>query len=801
MIGDLRHALRALARMPVLTAVVVASLGLGIGVNTVVFSWIQALVLAPIPGVRDNASIHLVEARTDAGLRPGSSWLEYLDLRERLRSLPELTAFRMVPFSVGEPARTERTYGLLVSGNYFDALGLRPAAGRLIRPADAARPGGEPVAVISFDYWQTRYGGRAAAVGQRVRVNDHELSIVGVAPDGFQGTVLGLQFDMWVPATLAPVVLNGSRELEDRRQRGYYVLGRLEGGRLDEAQAEAADAMRELERRYPESNGAVQAEVLPFWRASRGPQGLLLQGLGILQAIMLVLLLAVCGNTANLLLARVSARQREMAVRLAVGAGWWRIARLLLVESAVLGALAGAVGTAIALWGSNALRAMPLLTTQFPVRFQTGVDAIGLLFAIGLGLLAALMFGAAPAVHLARVDPQAVLRSMTGASSPGALRRVLMGVEVGLAIIVLIAAGLFLQGFRETQDADPGFRRAGLLLAAYEIGGRPVEPAESRRFAERLLAALAALPEVEAAAISSSVPLDIHGLPSRSFTIEGRARTDGAPDRALSNTVTPGYLAAMAIPLAAGADFAALTDQSQPPQAIVNQAFVQRYLDGGEPLGRRLTIGDTTYAIVGVARDSLYESFGEPPTPIIYLSYRDRPSRQGEIHVRTRLADESMLAPAIRRAVRGIDASLPVYNVRTMTQHVDMNLALRKIPARMFLVLGPLILVVAAIGIYAVVAYSVAQRTTEVGVRLALGATGNRIVAQIVRESLWAVVAGGAVGWTVVWLLYTGPLRGSMDPLVFGGVPLLLLLVAALAAWLPARRAAAVDPVAALRAD
>jgi predicted permease len=800
MTGDLRHACRSLARMPVLASVVVLSLGVGIGINTVVFSWIQALVLEPLPGVVDNASVHLVEARTDAGLRPGSSWLEYQDLRDRVASLPDLTAFRMVPFNVGEAARTERTYGLLVAGNYFETLGLSPVVGRLLRPTDAARPGGEPVAVISYDYWQTRYGGASAAIGQRIRVNDHELSIVGVAPDGFQGTVLGLQFDMWVPATLAPLVLNGSRELDDRRLRGYYVLGRLNDGMIEQAQAEASEAMRELERLYPESNGAMRADVVPFWRASRGPQGLLLQGLAVLQGIMFVLLLAVCGNTANLLLARVSARHREIGVRLAVGAGWWRIARLLLVESAALGVAAALVGTAIAVWGSNALRAVPLFTTQFPVRFQTGVNLTGLLFAIGLGLLCALIFGAAPAVQLARVDPQAVLRSTTASPPRGGLRAALMGVEVALALVVLIAAGLFLQSFRETQDVDPGFRRAGVLLTAYDLGSRPIEPAEARRFAERLLDELTALPDVEAAAIAASIPLDIHGLPSRTFTVEGRVRSDGAPDRALSNTVTPGYFQVMAIPLVAGSDFAPLGDQVQPPQVVVNQAFVQRYLDGGEPLGRRITIGETVYTIAGVARDSLYESFGEPPTPIIYLSYRDRPIRTGEVHVRTRLSDETVLAPAIRRAVRKLDDS-PVYNVRTLTQHVDMSLALRKIPARMFLVLGPLMLVLAAIGIYAVVAYNVAQRTTEVGVRLALGATGERVVSQIVGESLWIVAAGGVVGWVLMTLMYTRLLRGSLDVLIFGGVPLLLLIVAALSAWLPARRAASVDPIVALRTE
>jgi predicted permease len=800
--NDLVHAVRALARTPILAAVVILSLGVGIGVNTVVFSWIQALVFRPLPGVADASPFHLIETRTEAGLRPGSSWLEYQDLRERVTALDDLMAFRMVPLNAGEASRNERTYGLMVSGNYFRSLGLVAAAGRLIRDEDAARPGGDAVAVLSYDYWQTRFGGAASAIGQTIRINDRDLVIIGVTPDGFQGTVLSLQFDVWVPATLAPVVLSGSRELEDRRQRGYYVMGRLRANATrDQAQAEASDAMRRLAETYPEANGSLEAEVLPFWRASRGPQGMLLQGLSLLQGIMIVLLLAVCGNTANLILARASARHREVGVRLAVGAGSWRIVRLLLVENAVLGLSAAVVGSLIAMWGTTALRAVPMLTTQFPVRFQTSLNSGSLVFAIALGLGCAVVFGAAPAAQLARVDPQTALRR-GGASAPsGSLRSVLMAIEVALAVVVLVAAGLFLQSFRQTQDTHPGFTREGVLLSGYDVGGRGLGNDEIRLFTERLLEQLTAIPDVEAAAIATAVPLDIHGLPARSFTLEGRARTDGALDRTLSNTVTPGYLQTMRIPLVAGKDFAPLADRSEPPQAIVNQAFVTRYLDGGEPLGRRVTINDTAFTIVGVARDSLYEAFGEAPTPIVYLSYRDRPSRQGEIHLRSRVADETLLAPAVRRAVRTVDAGLPIYNVRTLTQHVDMNLVLRKIPARMFMVLGPLILVLAAIGIYAVVAYNVAQRNAEVGVRIALGATPAGVIRQIVSESLWVTAAGAVVGWTFIFVVYTRILRGPLDLPVFAGVPVLLFLIAALAAWLPARRVSTVDPVVALRAE
>jgi predicted permease len=800
MSNDLIPALRALARTPVMAAVVVFSLGVGIGVNTVVFSWIQALVLRPLPGVSNASRFHLIEAQTDTGVRPGSSWTEFQDLQRQLQSFEGLMAFRMVPLNVGDAATLERTYALLVSGNYFSMLGLQPALGRFLRPDEASTPGREPIVVVSHDYWQTRLGGAANVVGSSIRANDTELTVVGVAPEGFQGTVLGLQFDLWVPATLAPTLLSGSRELAERSARGYYVMGALrEGLALEHAQAEAAAAMVRLARDFPDTNATMSAQVLPYWRASRGPQGLLLQGLTVLQGVMLVLLLAVCGNTANLVLARASTRAREVGVRVAVGASRWHIVRLLLVESALLGLAAAAVGVAVAFWGTNALRAIPLMTTQFPVRFQTDLDGSTLVFAVALGIVSALLFGLAPAIQLARISPQFILRAGGGLTARGGLRHALMAVEVALAIVVLVTAGLFLRTFQQSQATDPGFRVPGVLLAAYDLAGRDVSPDDARVFADRVLTKLRALPDVESAALSVSIPLDIHGLPSRAFVLEGRARTDGAEDRTVSNTVTPGYFATMDIPLVAGRDFGALTDTAAAAEVVVNQDFVRRFVGEGEPLGRRLTVGETTYVIVGVVRTSLSDSFTEAPTPAIYFSYRDRPARFGEMHLRTRLGDETLLAPAVRRAIRELDSSLPVYNVRTMTQHVEMSLAMRRIPARMFLVLGPLILLLAAIGIYAVVAYNVSQRTAEIGVRMALGATGPTVVSQIVRENLLVVLGGAVVGWALVAYVYTRFLRGDLDLMAFVVVPTMLIAVAAAACWIPARRASRVDPVVALR--
>ena len=796
---DLRHAWRMVVRMPALAMVVIASLGVGIGVNVVMFSWIQAVVFQPIPGVAHAASFHLVEPRAENGTNPGTSWLEYRDLQERLHSFRDLLAFRMTSLYVGDSGQVERAYGLLVSGNYFSALGLEPALGRFFQAAEVARPGGDPVVVISHEYWQSRFAGVPTAIGRTLRVNSRDLTIIGVTPRGFQGTVLRLKFDLWLPATMAPVLLNGSRELDLRSVRGYTATGRLRPGTTTaQAQGDVNAAMQQLSREYPETNATMQAEVLPFWQFSRGPQRFLATALAFLQAIMLILLIAVCGNTANLMLARASARQREMGMRLALGAGPWRIVRLLLVENMLLALAGTGVGVAIGVWGTRALGAMPL-TIGLPINFETHVDTMGLLFAVTLGVACGAVFGAAPAFQLARVDPQLAFRAGSTCYGPSRLRNALMAIQVTLALVVLVAAGLFLRSFLETRGTDPGFRRDGVLLAAYDLTGRATGDGVAKAFASRLLERLRTLPSIEGVAIASSIPLDIHGLPSRVFTVDGWVRAGAGFDQALANTVTPGYFAVMDIPLIAGADFVELTDATAPPQVIVNDAFVRRYLPRVQPLGRRLQARGRSYVIAGVARNSLYNAFGEPPTPIIYFSYRDGPTRVGEIHLRTRAGNETAVAAAVRSTVRELDPELPVYNIRTLSTHIENSLLFRRIPARMFAVLGPMLLVLAAIGIYAVVSYTVSQRTAEIGVRLALGATPRRLVARFVGESLMVIGAGALTGWAIALSVVIVLYGGKIDMPIFVGVPVLLMSVAAGACWLSARRAAHGDPMAALR--
>ena len=798
---DVRQGVRSMVRMPLLSAVIVLSLAVGIGVNTAVFSWIQLFVFTPLPGVKGSGELYLASPRAETGSHPGASWREFHDLRERLTAFEDLLAAEVTPLNVGESSRTERTYAELVSANYFTALRLQPALGRFMRPDEVSAPGGAPVVVISHDYWQARLAGAPDVVGRTLRVSDRDLAIIGVTPEGFQGTVLGLQLDLFVPATLAPVLLPGSRMLDDRNIRGYSLLGRLKpGASVAQAQAELNAAMADLARAYPDSNRGMVADVLPFWKSPRGPQGMFLNALLVLQGVLLLLLLAVCGNTANLLLARISSRQREIGVRLAIGASAGRIVRLLITESLVFAIPGAALGALIAVWGSQALRNVPIYS-GLPVKFQTSVDGMGLAFAAALAIACAVAFGAAPAVQLARLDPHVALRAGARTASRNRLRSILMGAEVALALAVLIVAALFLQSFRDTRDIDPGFRRDGILLATYDIAGREVMEPEASSFARRLLEKLREVPDVKSAALATNVPLDIHGMPQRGFTLEGRARPDGGQDVALSNVVSPDYFATLGIPILVGEGFAAMSDTARPPQVVVNEEFVRRFLDSGEVLGRRLTNRSRTYVVSGVVKNTTYDSFGEAPKPMLYFSYRDRPAPMAEIHVFTRPGAEAMVAPHIRRIVRELDPSLPVYNVRTMTDNVETNLFLRRIPARMFAVLGPLLLALAAIGIYAVVAYSVAQRTTEIGVRLALGATPSRVVRQVVRESLKVVVIGAVIGWFMVWIVNAHINRGPLSLPAFLGVPMLLLFVSTVACWIPARRAAATDPMLALRRE
>lgn len=792
-----RQILRGLRAAPGLAAVIVVSLAIGVGVNAAVFTWIQRVVLEPIPGVRSSGSMLLVEPRTGDGRLPGASWPDYRDLHEGLTTFDGLLAFRMTPVTLGDGPRATRVYGLIVSPNYFEVLGLRPAAGRFF----SASPGAAavPEVVVSESVWQQSLGGDADLSGRTLRMNGRELAVTGVAPRGFQGTVTALDFAVWLsPAawrTLAPE----SAEFDDRGSRSLTMLGRLRKGvPQSAAQAQVDQVTAQLAVQHPQTNRDLGAGVLTFWQAPRGPQRMFLGALALLQSVLLVVLLAVCGNASTLLLARASDREHEFAVRLALGATRGRVVRQLLAESLVLALAGAALGALLAVWGSGALRATPALG-GFPIRFETAVNGTTLLVVMMVGLAAGLIFGAAPALHLARIGPSLSARVSASRSRPKAgLRDGVLAAQVALALVVLVAAALFLQRFGETLDADPGFRRDGVLLAAYDLSGRGT--GDGRVFAARLIDRLRELP-VEGVAVARAVPLDIHGLPLRSFAIEGQGRADGGRDQALSNVVTPGYFATMGIGLLDGRDFSPLDRAAGPAEAIVNQAFADRFLAGREPLGVSLSASGQTAVVVGLVQTTTSDAFGEPPTPVIYYSWRDRPSPAGQMHLRVRPGSEAAVTAALRAAFAELDPDAPVYDVRTLSEHVDRNLLLRRIPARLFAVLGPLLFLLAVSGVHAAASRAVTLQTRELGVRLALGASPGRLVTEVVRDRLLVVVVGLAAGWLLTFGLATQLASGPGGWLAYGVVPLVLLAVAGAACWLPARRIAGIDPVTALRAE
>jgi predicted permease len=795
-----RQAWRSVRATPLLSAVVVVSLAIGIGANTVVFSWLEVVRWKPLPGVSGVSSFYTIESRTDGGVSVDSSWPDFRDLQRGLTSVDWLEAFRMVPVTVGTAPDVSRAAGLLVSGGYFRALGLHAAAGRLLDVEDAVVPGERPAVVISYDYWHAHFAGSMAAIGRTLYVNDAPFTIVGVAPRRFQGTTLGLAFDLWIPATMAPVVIAGSREIDDRGQRGYTVFGRLRTAVPPAAAQQDLDrVMRDLAAAHPETDGALRAAFTPFTNPPRGPLRLVNRALAVLQGLMLLVLVAVCSNVATLVVAKVSARQREFGIRLALGASRARAARLVLAEAGWLAAFGTAGGILLAWWGVAALQ-VGQLAIAIPVRFQTEVDTWGLAMAAGAGGLATMLIASAPIWFLLRLPPQQLVRDGGRAGPRGGGRPLLMGLQVALATLVIATAALFVGRFREARDVDPGFQANGVLLAAFDRTGRGLDASRNRAFAARALGAVRAMPGVTSAALATSVPLDIHGLPSRAFTIEGHTRADGDTDRALANVVSDGYLETMGIRLLRGRDFRPLDDTAPPAEAMVNQAFVDRYLPGEAVLGRRLRSGGVTYTIVGVAATTVSDAFGEPPTPLVLYAFAARPGPSAEIHLRTTPGAEAGLSSSLQRVFRALDPTVPLFNIRTLERHIATNLVLRRVPAQMFLVLGPLLLCLAAFGVFAVVDHAVSRRMAEIGIRLALGARPGAIVRAMIAGVMGVVALGVGAAMALVVMIDLHAIRGGVRDLpALLGTPVAILAVTAIASWLPARRASHVAPSTVMR--
>ncbi len=801
---DLRSAFRALFKSPGLTLVVVLSLAVGIGANTVVFSWLKSSVFNPLPGV--SAPVVLLETRDDTGNFVGTSWLEYKDLRAMLPSFEEVAAHRPRALYLGNSERESRVFAEYVSENFFRTLEVRPQLGRFFAPDEATKPGSAPVVVISDDFWRHHFKGAANVIGQPLKLNDRTLTVIGVTPRGFRGAMNNLAFDLWVPLTMASELQPATTELTRRTSsvRTYVMLAKLKPGvTAGQAQGELAAAARQMIATYPETNRGLGYALLPTWRSPRGGETVVVS-LASLQAFAVLILIVVCANTANLLLARASTRQREIGVKLAIGAGPMRIVFQLLTESVLLALLGAAVGLLVALWSVDALGQMPL-PGNLPIRLAPQLDWVGLLFATGLGTACGVAFGLAPALQLARGDVLQALRGGRGAlGGRNRLRDVLVGLEVGVARVVLVLAGLFWKSFRNSLGAHPGFDPERVMLASIDLGGRGYNRQTGGALLDDLLQRFEQIPGVERAAAATYVPLDIRGVATGVINVEGKVFDPSR--KILYYYTTSGYFATMGIPFVDGADLAPRSRDDLPIDAVINLEMAQRYWPEGSAVGRRFEVNGDTYVVAGVVRDPKLEKLTETPRPAAWLTMRGQFIAAPTLHVRAKQGDPRALLSAMRATVQKLDPELAVLDTRSLAQHLENNLFIQRVPAQMLAVLGPLALTLAAIGLYAVLAYSVAQRTQEIGVRLTLGATPQSVVSLMMWQSLRVVLASTAIGLgvalTIGWFLrhfFLGVPFG--DPTIYAGVPALLLGVATVACWLPARSAARVDPMTALRAE
>ncbi len=801
MLFNLRTAFRTLTKTPGLSLVVILSLAIGIGANTVVFSWLKSSVLHPLPGV--TAPVLLVETKDDTGTYVSTSWLEYQDLRELLPSFRLVAAQRTRLLQLGQPDHAAPVYAELVSANFFATLGLEPRLGRFFRADEATSPGSAPVAVISHDFWQRNFSRAPDAIGRPLLLNGRTFTIIGVAPKGFYGGYNSLALDVFVPATMAGELVAASTELTRRENRPYVMLAQLRPGiTLAQARGELAAAAQHLIAAHPETNRGLGFELLPLWRSPRGGVTMVVS-LVTLQVFAVLILVVVCANTASLLLARASVRRREIGVRLALGAGPTRIIGQLLLESVCLALVGAAAGLVAALWGIDLLASMPL-PGGLPIRLAPALDWTSLAFAAGVATASGLAFGLAPALQLARGDVLSALAGGRGVGGRNRLREVLVGLEVAVALVVLVLAGLFLQSFRNALAASPGFDSGRVLLAGIDLGGRGYNAKTGGTLLDELLPRLRALPGVTGAAAANYVPLDMHSSATGVISIEGR---EFDPNRKiLYYSVTPGYFSTLGIPLVSGADVAPMARTDLPLDAVIGDEMARRYWPGEDPIGHRFEVNGSTYVIAGVARTPKLARINEAPRPAAWLTMRNQFVSAPILQIRAGDGDPRALLSAVRATIHGLDPELALLDPRSFTQHIGNNLFVERLPAQLLLVLGPLALLLAAIGLYAVVAYTVGQRTQEIGVRVALGATPTRLVALMMWQSLRVVLVGGALGWAgaaaVGWFLrdrFVGVSFG--DPLISAGVPALLLAVATLACWLPARRATKVDPMVALRAE
>ena len=815
---DIRYSLRALLHNPMLSAVAVLSLGLGIGANTTIFTLINTLFLNPLPVARPSELVALFTLDTKNTTRFGNllplSYPNLEDFRAQNDVLTDLTGYSpaLALACARDGEEPERVFAQLVIGNYFDVLGITPAAGRFFVPDEDRTPGTHAVAVIGHSLWQRRFGASPAIIGSTVTLNRQPFTIVGVAPEGFKGVTSMFGPDIWLPAMMAPQVLakqNGDW-LHERAAMVFSTAGRLKPG-ITRAQAEARFQLiaRALEQEYPNANTGRSASVLPLTEATLFPgmRAMMLFGSAVLMTIVGLVLLIACSNVANLLLARATARRQEIAIRLALGAGRRRLVRQLLTESALLAMAGGAAGIAFGYWGRNLLwsfRPAVVANNFVPLRFDQHV----LVFALALAFISCLIFGLIPAWRSSRPDVIDVLKeeagTTAGAARAGRLRRMLVVGQVALSLVALVVAAMFLRNIQQAFTVDLGYDPKPIAVVSANPGQVRYGQTRSEQFYRGVRERISALPGVAGVSWAANQPL--WASVYRRVVIEGREPRDASETiLTLVNTVDTGYFATLDVPVRAGRDFTRGDGAGTLPVAIVNDTMAAQYWPNQDPIGRRIRFDSDATArhIVGIVKTIKYQTIGEPPQPALYVPLDQNYSEAMVLYVRS-AGNPAAILPTVEREIRQFDRDVPLENAAAVVAVLDQSLWMMKLAAGLLGVFGALALALASIGLYGVMAYAVTQRQREIGLRMALGADRGAVLRLVLTEAGSLVVVGVAVGLGLSALASRGLSSllfglSPVDPTAFGGASALLVFVSVAAGYLPARRASRLDPMIALR--
>jgi len=807
MVQDFRFGIRMLLKTPAFTLIAVLTLGLGIGANTAIFGLVNALLLRPLGGVAEpDRLVQLGRQYVDKSYMSDSSYPDYLDYRQANTVLDGLAVISPVAFHLSARSETERVEGELVSGNYFEVLGVTAARGRLITSADDEGNSANQVAVLSFRLWQRRFGADDSAIGSMIKLDGHEFTIIGVASEPFEGIKIGAPRDVWVPIlTLRRTDPTMAARFDRRGASWLEMFGRLKPGvTFEQARTQFAAIAARLKQAYPDTNARAGIGMEPGLGRDPDLRAQVRRFAYLPFAAVGIVLLIACANVAGLLLARAAGRQREIATRLALGAGRIRVIRQLLTESLTLAFAGGAAGLMIGRWLTQWLQSLlpeKYLFLSFNLNFDLDWRVFSFMFAMTTAT--GVVFGLVPAVQASRPDLVATLKGsgMFSRRRRGlGLRGSLVVTEVALALILLVAAGLFVRTLQNAVAIDTGYESGHVLTARIDLAGQNYGEDRSRVFQRQLIDHLQARPDVVAAAFAVTLPLN-------DARWENPIRRDGDPTRVqtFQNIVSPRYFDAMNIPLLAGRPFSEHDDDRSPKVAILNQTLARIMWPDGSALGQRLTFRGGTIEVIGVVRDIKGRNLFESPGPMFYMPLSQYYEPNLVLHVRTKVPPAQVIA-VLRREVESLDKDLPVYSVKALGEHVAATLTPQRLLAHLISAFGLLALSLAGIGMYGLLAHVVSERTPEIGLRMALGADKTDVVRLFVTRGMKLALSGVALGMAVavgLTHLLKSLLFGvsPLDPLTLTIVPFVLSLTAFMACYVPARRAATADPKAALRYD